>query len=664
MSGGPYNLRSRPRDSDSAPPALSPEQFPPLTPTAMSAPSSSNDDIMDLLRSVAASQAATAAEVTSHSAQLAAMASTDARVERLEALVDSLTTTRTGGEMTTPTTTRTPTVQRVSVRRSLLPTIPEATTSRSPQAPTPTRSFAAPSRTPEEQHAIVEKYELRNVLKLMSSRVLKSLHYDSWLRFYRSLTSVLSSWNAPDEYCKIFSLDTASDFVPDELANRRAYHALASFCAEGEVLAVVQQYESARDGRAAFLKLHDRCNTTTLLSADVLRTHIQSFKIIDTKPPSSQIQRLKELHQQLALAQHHSEMDSDYYIQSLMARLQECSMYKTKMTEFNLDYAAGYDIGERDILSATDVIYVERNRPSTRTSTMSTDRGTVRPGKANALQHRPKPGSTGKKGKGPSSSRTCKYECITCKAFLSKPGQYHYPTACPVLVSKLAEKSPKSAAAKGTEVPPESSTSRTKVHFTRRRPDTSDDSDYWQGVMTEPKANLLVAAINGDDETNFASLDTENSNQALLHACTSICPTIRPDENDISFPDADLVPGTRCPSPVPPSGDGTSTAAQPPDNLFVTDSLDTNVFLSFGAGGRTPDFGLGDDTPQPRSSGRNKIPLEVDFDPTVTSVLSDTEGVCDGGDPTSPPRDAHARSVKAYPVDVTPSTSGTENLTP
>ena len=232
-----------------------------------------------------------------------------------------------------------------------------------------------------------------------------------------------------------------------------------------------------------------------------------------------------------------------------------------------------------------------------------------------------------------------------------------------MLVSKLAEKSPKSAAAKGTEVPPESSTSRTKVHFTRRRPDTSDDSDYWQGVMTEPKANLLVAAINGDD-TNFAFLDTENSNQALLHACTSICPTIRPDENDISFPDADLVPGTRCPSPVPPSGDGTSTAAQPPDNLFVTDFLDTNVFLSFGAEGRTPDFGLGDETPQPRSSGRNKIPLEVDFDPTVISVLSDTEGVCDGGVPTSPPRDAHARSVKAYIVDVTPSTSGTENLTP
>ena len=97
MSGGPYNLRSRPQGSDSAPPALSPEQFPPLTPTTMSAPSSSNDDIMDLLRSVAASQAATAAEVTSHSAQLAAMASTDARVERLEALVASLTTTRTGG---------------------------------------------------------------------------------------------------------------------------------------------------------------------------------------------------------------------------------------------------------------------------------------------------------------------------------------------------------------------------------------------------------------------------------------------------------------------------------------------------------------------------------------------------------------------------------------
>ena len=98
MSEGRYNLRSRPQSSDSAPPALSsPEQFPPLTPTTMSAPSSSNDDIMDLLRSVAASQAATAAEVTSHSTQLAALASTDARVERLEALVNTLTANRTNG---------------------------------------------------------------------------------------------------------------------------------------------------------------------------------------------------------------------------------------------------------------------------------------------------------------------------------------------------------------------------------------------------------------------------------------------------------------------------------------------------------------------------------------------------------------------------------------
>ena len=330
-------------------------------------------------------------------------------------------------------------------------------------------------------------------------------------------------------------------------------------------------------------------------------------------------------------------------------------MYKAKMTEFNLDYAAGYEIEERDILSAADVIYVERNRPSTRTTTMATDRGTARPNKANALQHRPKPGSTGKKGKGPSSSRACKYECITCKAFLNKPGQYHYLTACPVLVSKLAEKSPKSAAAKGTEVPPESSTSRTKVHFSRRRPDTSDDSDYWQGVMTEPKANMLVAAINGDD-TNFASLDMENSNQASLHAWTPTRPTFEPDENDISFSDIfDLA-----------SGDGTPVpqTAQPCDNLFVADIMDTNVALSFGAEGRTPDFGLGDETPPPRSSGRNKIPLEVDIDLTVISALSDAEGVCDGGIPTPPPCDAHARSVKAISVDVISSTSGTENLNP
>ena len=97
MSEGRYNLRSRPQSSDSAPPALSPEQFPPLTLTTMSTPSSSNDAIMNLLRSVAASQAATAAEVTSQAEQLAALASTDARVERLEALVESLTTTRTRG---------------------------------------------------------------------------------------------------------------------------------------------------------------------------------------------------------------------------------------------------------------------------------------------------------------------------------------------------------------------------------------------------------------------------------------------------------------------------------------------------------------------------------------------------------------------------------------
>ena len=283
MSAGPYNLRSRSQVPIALPADLnSPEHYPPLTtpPSPMATPSSNRDDaILEQLRLLSTTMAA-------HTARIEELALTNARVGRLEELVTSLTSTRTGGESTVPAPiiTRTPQVPRVSVRRSLMPTVPEATTSR--PLPTPTRSFISPPMTPEAVHAEIAEYELKAVMKIMKSNILKSLHYDGWLRFYRALTSALYACNAPEEYCNLFSLSAPQDYVPDALANKLAFHTLVQLCAEGEVLAAARQYESAHDGRGAFLKLHDLCNTTTLLSADVIRTQIQSFSIVDTKPPN------------------------------------------------------------------------------------------------------------------------------------------------------------------------------------------------------------------------------------------------------------------------------------------------------------------------------------------------------------------------------------------
>ena len=113
MSGGPYNLRSRPTDPTSALPVdLSPEHFPPLsTSSPMATPSSTRDDvILEQLRALTTSMAAQSAALQQQSATLQqhsekfdALASTDARVARLEELVTSLTTTRSGGESAVPT---------------------------------------------------------------------------------------------------------------------------------------------------------------------------------------------------------------------------------------------------------------------------------------------------------------------------------------------------------------------------------------------------------------------------------------------------------------------------------------------------------------------------------------------------------------------------------
>ena len=186
------------------------------------------------------------------------------------------------------------------VRRALMPTVIE--TAITPVS-SPSTSGQFERQTPEVITAEISKYELKSVIKLMSSKHLRALHYDSWLQFYRDLTAALYGCNAPTDYCQLFSLSAPSDHVPDKLANQRAYYALTGFCAKGEVLAAVQRFEAARDGRSAFLKLHDLCNTTTLLSADVLRYQIQHFTFVETKPPNVQIQRLRELHEQLSLAQ-------------------------------------------------------------------------------------------------------------------------------------------------------------------------------------------------------------------------------------------------------------------------------------------------------------------------------------------------------------------------
>ena len=58
-----------------------------------------------------------------------------------------------------------------------------------------------------------------------------------------------------------FWLETEDDYVFSPLVNRRSYNLLRAICAEGEVTAVLRQFESTQDGRAAFLKLYEMCNT-------------------------------------------------------------------------------------------------------------------------------------------------------------------------------------------------------------------------------------------------------------------------------------------------------------------------------------------------------------------------------------------------------------------
>ena len=126
------------------------------------------------------------ATLQQHSEKFEAMASTDARVARLEELVTSMTTTRSGLESAVPTpiTTRTPQVQRNPVRRSLLSTDPATTTSRSIPTSTP---LITPPLITEAERAEVKKYEMKDVLKLMRNHLLKSLRYDDWLRFLSSI---------------------------------------------------------------------------------------------------------------------------------------------------------------------------------------------------------------------------------------------------------------------------------------------------------------------------------------------------------------------------------------------------------------------------------------------------------------------------------------------
>ena len=165
------------------------------------------------------------------------------------------------------------------------------------------------------------------------------------------------------------------------------------------------------------------------------------------------------------------------------------------MLEFQHLLNAGYAFTEQDILSATDIIYTEKIRPTS----SAASKGNTPRAKVNALQHKPKqspPEQSSKKGKGPAHSRgkpaqSKSSECLICKAFGGKTGQYHVPSACPLLVSKLGQKEDPKKAASVTLADPEQSqpsTSRVKVNYTQKvvSPGT-DEQDYWQEVMTQPR---------------------------------------------------------------------------------------------------------------------------------------------------------------------------------
>ena len=100
-----------------------------------------------------------------------------------------------------------------------------------------------------------------DVIELMLSDELRRLHCADWPCFQRNLISSLVCCNAPDDILRVFWLGTEDDCVFMPLANRRSYNLLRAICAEGEVTAVLRQFESTQDGRAAFLKLYEMCNT-------------------------------------------------------------------------------------------------------------------------------------------------------------------------------------------------------------------------------------------------------------------------------------------------------------------------------------------------------------------------------------------------------------------
>ena len=574
MSAGRYNLRSRPTD-----PALpenldnSPEQFPPLPSSSpnMTSPSSNSRDDM-LMNKLNALTDVVTAIAAQHQERNEAQAAADDRMARLEELVATLTTSRSVDQVSIPTppttSARTPQLNYIPpVRRQLLPVVPETATSAAPLLPAcPVIEF--PEQAPELVRKEVEKYEMKSVMKLMATKKLKHLKYDDWLQFYRDLTSALNGCNAPDEYSRLFSLYAPANYVPDKLANRRAYYTLTDLCAKGEVLAVVQAYELAQDGRAAFLKLQDACNTQTMVSADTIRYQIMHFSFTDSKAPNVQIQRLKELHEQLALAQQDEHLDLKHWKQSLVARLQDCALYKTKMLEFQHLLNAGYSFTEQDILSATDLIYTEKIRPTS--STVS--KGNTPRAKVNALQHKPKQSpaeQSSKKGKGPAHAKgkpaqSKSSECSICKAFGGKSGQNHALSACPPLASKLGKNEDPKKAASVTLADPEQaqpSTSRAKVNYTRKvvSPST-DEQDYWQTVVTEPKLHacklqVIRAASSTCMESSSPRSEGEDSSRrppALPAQATPAAGAAFPGMQDSN----DLVPAFGAESPNPTPGDG------------------------------------------------------------------------------------------------------------
>ena len=470
---------------------MSAEEFPPLpgtpvTPVEAAAPeriepAAQPADAMDVLNTMQSTMTTITEQMSSLAEQIAALSmETQRSGQRLLQLERA--------QSVEPVSIRrTPRIERTTARRTLA-TSPATVGHESGRVLTTTRDYEAPSLTPAEEHKLVKDYNMKDLQKLMASHPLRKLQYEDWLRFSRTLTATLTTCNSPDSISKIFSLEVDEGYEFLMLANRRCFALLQAICSEGEVSAVVQRYQPEQDGRAAFLKLHDLCNTPTILSADVIRSEIQNFKFVETKPPNYQIQKLKELHEQLTLAQQKPEIDQGYLIESLMSRLQEVSIYKTRMTEFNLDHAAGFTVTEQEVISAAELIYVERNRPSSRRTRWDETN------KVHALQHKPQ--TTEKKT---TEKKTPKFDCHMCDIILNKKNQRHWPQDCPVYIEKKAERETelnKAAVVKTDEIddtPTPSTGPRRKVHFSRRTTDATDEEDanYWEKVFTDAKCTTL-----------------------------------------------------------------------------------------------------------------------------------------------------------------------------